>query len=136
MPFIEKDFVVDDAGAVSNNNQAWSDALAEYVSTGGIILLPKGKIYANQVDISDEHRGLIIQGSGAETKLINPSGPNSAIPYAFRLKTRAFGYADQVSGSTSTTFTLSDTQFPLPDPANYYDCSGSPESVGTNGRGL
>jgi hypothetical protein len=37
----------------------------------GIILVPKGAIYANQVNISDQHRGLVVQGGGTQTKLVN-----------------------------------------------------------------
>jgi hypothetical protein len=97
MPIIEPDFRVNaaTAGDHATNRDNWNAALSIYATgaTGAILLLPKARVYSLQPDINDAHRGLVIQGSGTETKLINRT--TTPVPgYVLRVDTQNFGYLE------------------------------------------
>src|SRR3954447_22988997 len=107
MPFYEPDLIINDPNEAANNATKLSNALDYYAGVqsgypkGLILLLPKGKIYTNTINLTDDHRGLVIQGSGTETTLINK---NESV--LLKAATLRYGYSDpiqyQVNGNSFT----------------------------------
>src|SRR4051794_13179069 len=114
MPYYQPlNLFLDNKLKASDNATLLRDALDKYVNgiapppnEGLILLLPKGKIYTDQIDLTDTpvgtspniraaHAGLVIQGSGTETKLINLAGMSS--PYVIAANTGRFGYLDPMT---------------------------------------
>jgi hypothetical protein len=103
MPFIEQDFRINAATAGDHefNQGKWNEVLGIYATgaTGAILLLPKARVYSLQPNINDAHRGLVFQGSGTETKLINLT--TTPVPgYVLRADTQNFGYLEYPSYGT------------------------------------